>query len=140
MTVKYLLDTNVISETLKPSPNKRVLSKLKRNQTELAIPAPVWHELLFGCYRLPISTRRKAIEEYLQQVVAATMPVYPYDEYSAVWHASERARLAARGKTPPFVDGQIAAIAKVNNLILVTFNISDYKHFSEVIVEDWREM
>lgn len=138
MTVLYLLDTNVISETLKPSPNKDVLSKLKRNQLSLAVPSPVWHELLFGCYRLPVSNKRRAIEEYLHQVVAATMPIYPYDEHSAAWHAAERARLGACGLTPPFVDGQIASIAKVNDLTLVTFNVSDYKHFPGVKVEDWR--
>lgn len=138
MTVTYLLDTNVISETLKPNPNKNLLSQLKRNQMALAVPAPVWHELLFGCYRLPISKKRKAIEEYLNQVVSATMLIYPYDEYSAAWHASERARLAASGRTPPFVDGQIAAIAKVNSLVLVTSNVSDYKHFAGVSIEDWR--
>nr|WP_199315099.1 hypothetical protein [Planktothrix sp. FACHB-1355] len=41
------------------------------------------------------------------------------------------------GKTPPFVDGQIAAIAKVNNLILVTNNVSDYADFLELQVENW---
>jgi predicted nucleic acid-binding protein len=43
---------------------------------------------------------------------------------AAEWHAAERARLAALGKTPPFVDGQITAIAYANSLTLVTLNSS----------------
>jgi len=61
----------------------------------------------------------------------------PYDESAARWHAQERARLAAQGRTAPFVDGQIAAIAKVNSLILVTRNTSDYENFSSVKVQNW---
>jgi tRNA(fMet)-specific endonuclease VapC len=56
---------------------------------------------------------------------------------AAEWHAQERARLSLIGKTPPFVDGQIAAIAKVNDLIIVTANISDYQAFSGLMIENW---
>jgi tRNA(fMet)-specific endonuclease VapC len=41
------------------------------------------------------------------------------------------------GKTPPFADRQIAAIAKTNNLILVTANVSDYETFSDIVIENW---
>jgi tRNA(fMet)-specific endonuclease VapC len=57
---------------------------------------------------------------------------------SVVWHAGERARLAARGETPPFVGGPIAAIARVHELILVTFNDSDFGRFEGVRVLSWR--
>ena len=50
----------------------------------------------------------------------------------------ERARLVARGQTPPFADGQIAAVAKVNDLVLVTFNESDFHIFNELQIQDWR--
>ena len=52
---------------------------------------------------------------------------------------SERARLAAIGKTPPFVDGQIAAIAAFNDLILVSANVSYFASFEGVRVENWSE-
>jgi len=45
------------------------------------------------------------------------------------YHAVERSRLVTIGKTPPFADGQIAAIARVNDLILVINNTLDYKKF-----------
>lgn len=134
MTVKYLLDTNVISEPLKRSPNLGIMRHLECHQTELAISSIVWHELLVGCYRLPASAKRSAIEKFLKAVV---LPILPYDAAAAEWHASERARLISIGKTPPFLDGQIAAIACTQNLILVTSNTSDFSHFEGVELADW---
>ncbi|ETX01492.1 MAG: hypothetical protein ETSY2_37180, partial [Candidatus Entotheonella gemina] len=42
--------------------------------------------------------------------------IFSYDREAVLWHAEERARLASQGRIPPYVDGQIAAIAVVNNL------------------------
>ena len=137
MSARYLLDANVVSEPLRPAPNAKVLTRLKRHQDELAIASVIWHELWFGCQRLPASAKRTAIERYLNEVVAVSMPILPYNQAAAEWHATERARLTSLGKTPPFVDGQIIAIAQVNELILVTLNPKDYGAFAEVTVEDW---
>ncbi len=137
MSIKYLLDTNVVSEPLRPTPNAKVLARLKRHQDELAIASLVWHELWFGCQRLPAAAKHTAIERYLNEVVAVSMPVLPYDQAAAEWHAAERARLTALGKTPPFVDGQIIAVAQANGLILVTLNPKDYAGYADVKVEDW---
>ena len=52
-------------------------------------------------------------------------------------HASERARLGADGRTPPFVGGQIAAIAKVNGLKLVTSIINHFREFQGLRLLDW---
>jgi tRNA(fMet)-specific endonuclease VapC len=84
-----------------------------------------------------VSTKRLAIERYLNDVISVSMPIFPYGQAAAEWHASERVRLAQSGKTPPFADGQISAIAKVNGLILVTLNPKDFTAFAEVKVEDW---
>lgn len=137
MTLAYLLDTNILAEPLRPSPNGRVIEKLKAHDQQLAIPSIAWHEMWFGCNRLPNSNRRSVIERYLLEVIAPSMPVLPYDILAAEYHAAERARLASLGKTPSFPDGQIAAIAHANELILVTFNLSDFRDFREIQVEDW---
>jgi tRNA(fMet)-specific endonuclease VapC len=102
-----------------------------------AIPAPVWHELTYGCGRLAEGKRRAALEAYLQDVVRGSFPILPYDEAAATWHGHERARLEAIGRPPPFLDGQIAAIARVNELVLVTANSKDFARFDELRVEDW---
>lgn len=135
--MKYLLDTNIVSEALRPAPNPKVMARLRRHSGELAIASLVWHELCFGCMRLPVSTKRTVIEKYLNEVVAVSMTILSYDQVAAEWHAAERARLTPIGKTPPFVDGQIMAIAQTNGLILVTLNPKDYEAFAGVKVEDW---
>jgi tRNA(fMet)-specific endonuclease VapC len=137
MTARFLLDTNVISEPLRPKPNVGVMARLKQHERELVLAAPVWHELCHGCERLPDGKRRNAIRRYLQEVVAPSIAILPYDTSAAKWHADERARLEAIGMKTAFVDGQIAAIAKVNDLILVTANRSDFAPFAGLRLEDW---
>jgi len=113
------------------------MTMLQRHQDELVTAAPVWHELRFGCLRLPASRKREMIEAYLEDVVWKNLDILPYDEQAAEWHASERSRLEARGQTPSFVDGQIAAITRVNGLILVTRNTVDFEKFEDLEVQSW---
>ncbi|MBW2004419.1 MAG: type II toxin-antitoxin system VapC family toxin [Deltaproteobacteria bacterium] len=135
--MRYLLDTNVLSEAVKTEPDKSVMKKFEWNQDEMVTAAPVWHELQFGCQRLPRSHKKEVIASFLNDSVRRTMLILPYDDRAAEWHARERARLLSKGITPSFVDGQIAAIAKVNGLILVTRNINDFKPFSGLELENW---
>ncbi|MCY3837481.1 MAG: type II toxin-antitoxin system VapC family toxin [Gammaproteobacteria bacterium] len=135
--MKYLLDTNVVSDPLRPTPSPAISQRLARHAGEMAIPAPVWHELRFGCARLPPSRRRMAIERYVKDVVRASFPVLDYDQPAADWHALERARLTAMGNPTSFVDGQIAAIAYVNDLILVTANTRDFEQYENLDVRSW---
>ena len=135
--MKYLLDTNIISEPLKPQPSDSIMRRLDEHEGDMAISALVWHELRFGCARLKPSQKRDAIERYLEQVILANFPVLEYDQKAAEWHAIERARLEAVGRTPPFPDGQIAAIACVRSLILVTLNMSDFQAFDGLQVQSW---
>jgi tRNA(fMet)-specific endonuclease VapC len=138
VSLAYLLDTNIVSEPLRPKPRHAVIRKLSRHEDEIAIPSVVWHELRFGAERLPPSRRRDVVEQYLDEVILATMPILDYDQAAAQWHAHERARLAASGEPPPFVDGQIAAIAYANSLTLVTFNDTDFRRFHGLHVVRWR--
>ena len=138
--MRYLLDTNVLSEAVKTNPDKSVMKNFERNQDEMVTAAPVWHELQFGCQRLPRSRKKEVIASFLNDIVRRTMLILPYDDRAAEWHAMERARLSSRGITPSFVDGQIAAIAKVNGLILVTRNIDDFEPFSEFKLENWHSV
>src|ERR1700741_4339326 len=51
--IRYLLDTNVVSEPTRPKPRPGVLRKLLDHEDEIAIPSIVWHELRYGVARLP---------------------------------------------------------------------------------------
>ncbi|MEG3866707.1 type II toxin-antitoxin system VapC family toxin [Microcoleus sp. MON2_D6] len=137
MTLRYLLDTNIISEPLRPLPNANVMTQLIEAKSTVAIASIVWQEVLLGCYRMPDSKRRRAIEAYLQEEVKVKLPILPYTQEAAEWFAKERARLIPIGLTPSYADGQIAAIAKVNNLILVTRNVADYANFQDLAIENW---
>ena len=137
MSLTYLLDTNVLAEPLRPQPNAGVLAGLRSHAHEIGTASVVWHEMWYGCRRLPPSARRQAIEDFLLQVVGASIPILPYDQRAADWHAVQRARLAAAGKTPRFADGMIAAVAFVNDLTLVTRNVRDFQFFEGVRLETW---
>jgi len=137
--MKYILDTNVLSEAVKTEPNRHVMAMLEKHQAEIATASPVWHELQYGCQRLPVSRKREIIESFLEDVIRQNIIIFPYDERAAKWHAQERARLAAKGQMPPYVDGQIAAIAKVNGLALVTRNTADFKLFTDLEVQNWHK-
>ena len=135
--MRFLLDTDVLSEPLKPEPDSRITDRLRDHQGEIATSSVTLHELLFGARRLARGKRRQSLESYALDVVARTLPVLPYDDVAATWHADERARLERAGRPRPFADGQIAAIAAVNELVLVTRNAKDFKPFRGVEVIDW---
>ncbi len=78
-------------------------------------------------------------ESNFNDVIRHHMIILPYDERAALWHVKERARLASEGYMPSFVNGQIASVANVNGLILVTRNASDFDRFSGVEIENWHE-
>lgn len=137
MTLRYLLDTSVVSAPMTKTANPRLIKRLERHGHESAIATPVWHELAFGCRRLPRGKRRDALESYLYDVVQASFPILGYDHIAATWHAHERARLEAIGRPAPFVDGQIAAIAHANGLALITLNVKDFSRFKGLVVTNW---
>ena len=137
MTLRYLLDTSIVSAPVSKVPDQAILKQLDEHGPECAIGAPVWHELTYGCRRLPNGKRRAALEAYLREVVQVSFPNLPYDEAAATWHGEERARLESLGTPAPFVDGQIAAIAHVHGLVLVTTNDKDFTRFKALTVENW---
>ncbi|MBC1276531.1 type II toxin-antitoxin system VapC family toxin [Nostoc sp. UCD121] len=137
MSLNYLLDTNILSEAKRPNPNEKVMEKLRLYRQEIATAILVIHEMLYGCFRLPISKKRQDIEDYINNVILAEIPLFDYDLKSAQYHAQERARLSKIGKNPGFIDGQIASIAVTNNLILVTNNVADFQDFDGINIENW---
>jgi tRNA(fMet)-specific endonuclease VapC len=134
----YLLDTNTISEPIKKIPNEQVLEKIKRHYSVCAISAFTVFELIKGAYQMPESKKKLAILRYAEKTFSE-LSILPYTQETADWHGQETARLKSIGKSPPFLDAQIAAVAKTNNLILVTRNIEDFKNFADLQLENWFE-
>jgi tRNA(fMet)-specific endonuclease VapC len=135
--MKYLLDTNVVSEPIRARPSVPVLAGIEAHAAELAVSAISWQEMYYGCERLPPGARRERIRAYLEERVRPTLPILPFDTAAGKWQARERARMEKIGRTPSYADSQIAAIAAVNGLVLVTRNTEDFADFSSLIVENW---
>jgi tRNA(fMet)-specific endonuclease VapC len=133
----FLLDSNVLSEPLRPRPSGRLLGLLDSNHDRLATCTTVWHELHYGLERLARSRRREAIEAYLTELASSSLVIMPYGVEAARWHAAERARLERMGRSVSFADGQIAAVARVHGLVLVTANARDFELFEGLAVESW---
>ncbi len=136
--IKYLLDTNILSEPLNKHPNSNVIQCLKQYQFDTALATQTFYELQQGAKRLVVSHRQRVLLDYIQGV-QETLPILPYDQYAALYHGNETARLIKSGITPAFIDAQIAAIAVTNKLILVTRNTKDFQHFSDLLLENWFE-
>ncbi len=139
VAVKYLLDTNALSEPVRPQPDSGLMQRLAANQHRVTTASIVIHEMTYGLERLPPSKKRRRIEEFISGLLDSDLPILPYDTQAAKWHGRERARLESLGKKPPFRDSQIAAIAKVRSLVLVTANLVDFEHMAGIELEDWKE-
>lgn len=137
MSLRYLFDTNALSEPIRPTPDAEFMKKFRTHRLHVAISAITWNEALFGLHRLPKGKRKDMIAEYLFDIVAKSIPVLPYDAAAAEWHAAERARLQAKGRVTAFADGQIAAVAKVNDLVVVTRNRVDFEPFEGIAPQAW---
>lgn len=135
--VRYLLDTDILSEPLVARPNPRVLEKLQAHSRALVLSAVTWQELLYGLFLLPPGARRAQIEDYLFRRIRPTLPILALDERAAQWQAEQRARLRQAGKSPAYPDSEIAAIAAVNDCILITRNLSDFRDFEGLRRENW---
>ncbi len=85
MTLRFLLDSNVLSEPIKSHPNERMLERLAEHDGELATCSVVRHELSYGAARLAASRKRRAIEAYLEEAVRSTLPILRHDEEAATW-------------------------------------------------------
>lgn len=135
--IRVLLDTNAIAEAVRPTPNPAFMKRLRANEAKLAIASVTLHEAVYGVERLPEGGRKQMLREYMRDVVSK-VTVLPYDAAAADWHARERARLETKGRTMPYADGQIAAIAVARALTLVTANVRDFRGVLGLRVEDWR--
>lgn len=127
----------MLSAVIAPRPSRAVLQRLEQKGIQCATASVVWNELTYGCERLESSKRKLELEAYLRDVVLKSFPILPYDREAASWHAFERARQERVGRPGPYVDGQIAAIAYVHDLVLVTGNVKDFTRFKGLTIEDW---
>jgi len=139
VSLQFLLDTSTFSLAIAKQPSQPINEMLRKHSGEIAISSTVWHELQFGVQLLPQSKRRTELENYYSKILYPSVPILAYDHHAADWHALERARLASIGLMSSFADGQIAAVAAVHELTLVTANVKHFEGFQGVEVVNWLE-
>jgi len=135
--VKYLLDTNIISEAMKQRPNDQVMKRLELESIFSCTSATVWHEMWHGVHLLEKSPRKNGIIMYLDLLLEEGFTILPFCQHAAEWLAKERVRLQAQGITPAKYDSEIAAVACIHELVIVTRNERDFSCFEGVRVENW---
>lgn len=138
----YLLDSNIISEIIKPSPSFNVIKKIAEHSSECAISSITWNEMLFGVERLEEGLRKTELKKFLLEDVKESFEIISYNENTAQINAILRAKLEKSGHPMPFADSQIASIAIANKMTLVTRNTKDFENVKEVCefnLENWFE-
>jgi toxin FitB len=127
--VKWLLDTNAISELTKPQPLAGLLDWLEANEPETAISAISVGEMALGIERLPDSKRRRMLERafaFLHQDYGGR--ILDFTEGVAVEWARLIAEAQRRGRHLSVLDSQIEATAIHFGLAIVTRNEKDFFH------------
>ena len=136
----YLLDTNIVSEIMKPHPDPKLVKKLSKFENLCAISSTTWNELLFGVNRLPAGKRRDYYFDCIVDDIQSHFEIIQYDNHAAWIQADIRARLMDCGTPIEFDDTQIASIAVANNMILVTRNTRHFepiKKVASLMMENW---
>ena|SRR5205807_3009927 len=126
----FLLDTNVVSEGMKPQPNAGVVSWLDNvDEDRVFISVITLTELRYGIERMPAGSRRKRLEDWLQRELPLRFDgrILPIDESIADAGGRASARSEAAGRPIEAMDAFLAATAEVHGLTLVTRNQSDFK-------------
>jgi predicted nucleic acid-binding protein len=135
-----LLDTNVLSEPLKPQPDPAVLTWLDKQAPQtLWLTSIALAELLAGVAALPVGKRRTALARALDQKVLPLFEgrVLAFDTQAAHAYGAVQTGAAAAGNPISFADAAIAAIAAAHGYALATRNVRDFKGTGVVLINPW---
>lgn len=138
-----VLDTNVVSETMRRAPNPAVIEWLDQQpRNDLYLCAPVVAELHYGIARLEGSERKRGLLLLYEQIVTAKFAgrILPFDVDAAEAYGELVAKLERAGRTIDVVDAMIAATALVNAATLATRNGSHFAHTGVTLADPFRRV
>ena len=137
-----ILDTNVISEPMKPQGNPAVRAWLDRQDAEtLYVTATSLSELLAGIELVPTGRRRANLALLLARLMEKLFGprILPFDGPAAIAYATVIARTRAVGYTISVADAQIAAIAQVTGFTVATRDTPPFAAAKTPIVNPWKD-
>lgn len=135
-----LLDTNVVSELMRPAPEAAVLSWLNRQAADtLWLNSVVVSELLYGIARLPDGKRRAQMAQTVQAMLDVDFSgrVLPFDLDAAVVYADLVAIRERQGLAIDIADAQIAAICLAHGATLATRNTKHFDGLGLTLINPW---
>ncbi len=138
--MRYLLDTNIISEFTKTQPNPSVIGwPREHTNDDLFLSVVTIGEIQQGISRLPASQRQRDLRIWLNEslLVIYADRILPIDIAVVMQWGTLTARLIGEGKKMPVMDGLIAATALQHNLTLVTRNTDDFSNTGLTLVNPW---
>jgi len=138
--LRYLLDTNVLSEPAKPRPDANVIAWLeKRTALELAISALTIGEIAQGVRMLPEGSKRERLTAWLSVDLVRHFAgrVLPVDEAVALAWGGLMAEARAERRPLAAIDGLLLATAAVHDLTLVSRNERDCVGRGVPVVNPW---
>lgn len=135
-----VIDTNVVSEVLKPVADQRVAVWLRRQPVHrVYITAITKAELLYGLALMPDGLRKESLARAVQIFLAERLvnPVLGFMDEDALPYAKISARRRKLGRPVRELDGQIAAIAASRGFAVATRNVRDFEHCGIDIIDPW---
>ena len=133
------LDTNVVSELMRATPNDRVMRWLDAQAADtLAVTSVTVAELLYGIARLPAGRRRTQLEAAFAETLEEEFIILPFDEAAAVDYATIVASQELRGRKVSLADAMIAATCMTAGATLATRNTKDFDPLGIELIDPWR--
>lgn len=135
-----VLDTNVISELFRPSPEAHVVDWLASVTGDVAITSVTLAELLAGVRRLPDERRKEVLTKRIEAAVEpyrGSRSVLPFDDLAADRYADVLVARESAGAPISTADAQIAAICLVHDATCATRNVKDFAHTGVELVDPW---
>jgi predicted nucleic acid-binding protein len=136
-----VLDTNVLSEALRPKPSEKVLGWMRSEPVAALFTTTITEaELLYGAALLPEGRRRRSLEAAIVQILAAQFPgrILPFDSAAAREFADIASTRRQAGRPISEADARIAAIARSRGASLATRNVADFTGCEIAIIDPWR--
>lgn len=132
-----LLDTNVISDSMRIQPDSRVLHWLDRHPAStLFISAITVDEISFGIEVLPAGRKKSRLVSVFSRLLDVfSERVISFDAKAAVESAKFRGQRLVQGMPMSLADSQIAGIAKSKGFALATLNVQDFQGIDLLVVD-----